>query len=137
MLGKEPVHCFFWDGNEFFERIIITDHAGTGGAYGHPFVVHLFFQLIIQIEAHAVEFAGGDGCPQEIPIKQFVLEFDGDIGHDQPDAGQVQFPVVMAAKELLSGLMEDGKDGIVANVAAVVEIGYTYGYFRRKREVFG
>jgi hypothetical protein len=43
----------------------------------------------------------------------------------------------MAAKELLSGLMEDGEDRIVANVTAVVEIGYTYGYFRRKREVFG
>ena len=118
--GKELVHRFFGDGNQFFQRVIITDHAGAGGANGHPFVADLFFQFIIQIEAHAVEFGGSDGCPQEIPIEQFVLEFDGDIGHDQPDAGQVQFPIVMAAKELLSGLMEEGKDGIVANVAAVI-----------------
>jgi hypothetical protein len=90
-----------------------------------PFPAGLFFQLVIQIEAHLGEFGGSHGCPECFAIEQFVSEFDGDVGHDEAYSGEVEFAVAVMAEELHPDLMNKGKDGVVTDVAAVVEVRYT------------
>ena len=136
-LGQQLVDHFFWNTGDFLRFIIITDHARAGVAHRHPFFTSEFFQFIIKIEADAGKFRRGDGGAEGVAIEEFASELDGDVGHDEAYARQIQFLVAMVAEELDPYLMDEGKDGVVADMTAVIEIGDAHRKVGGEREVFG
>jgi hypothetical protein len=90
---------------------------------GDPFFSGLFFQFVIQIKTYFGEFGGGDGCAEGFAIEELVLEFDGDVGHDHAYSGEVKLFVAVMFQELDPDLVDDREDGVVTDMAAVVEVG--------------
>lgn len=73
----------------------------------------------------------------DVSIESFGLEDDGSVGHDNADTGNIELAPAMGAKETNPGIVNEGKDGIVAEMSAVVDIGDAEGDFRRKVEPLG
>jgi hypothetical protein len=136
-LAQQFCAYFFGDRDDLLLGIIIAYHGGPGKGDGHHLFPGFFLQSVIQFESHAGEFGGGYGSPEGIAIEKLALEFYGDISHDESYAGEIQFSIAVMPEELDTNFMNQRKDGVIADVAAVVEIGDADGDFHGEGKMFG
>jgi hypothetical protein len=135
--GEELCADFLGDGDDLFGRIVIADHGGPGEGNGLRLFFDLLFQLIVYFESHAGKFGGGYGGKDNVAVENLAFEFDSHIGHDKAGPGEVDLAVTMMAEELDANLVDEGKDGIIADVTGVVQVGDANGDGYCKRETIG
>jgi copper oxidase (laccase) domain-containing protein len=120
------------DSLDLFGGIVVADHACLG--FGKELFLVLDCEAVVDVECCAAIVPCADFAAEHLPIETFSFVHNRAVAHEEPCAFGGIFLVAKAGHELRSGLVNEGEELVISQMAAIIEVRDANGQYAGERQ---